>query len=401
MSSAKAVTATFALVQHQLSLFTKGSGSGSVTSAPAGISCGATCSASFDHGTSVTLTGTPALHSHAAQWTGCDSVSAGKCTVAMSEARSVTATFDLIQFPLTVTKAGAGAETSSVTSSPAAINCGSTCSANVTEGTVVTLSGNPGPNTKAVLWGSCPSVNKENKCLVTISEAKSVTATFEPLGGAQIYPLAIAKAGDGEGTVTGSPGQINCGTSCEAELIEGAVVSLSATPSPGSVFEHWSGGGCSGSGPCVTTLRGAKTITATFSLTGTRTLSIQRTGSGQGVITSRPLGTGIDCGLTCQAQIPAGTAVILTAKADKGSAFGHWSGACFGTATTCKVTMSEARSVGASFSAPPAASPQPAPGPKPHKCKRGFRKKKVHGRVRCVRKPHSHKGKRGASHRRG
>jgi hypothetical protein len=25
----------------------------------------------------------------------------------------------------------------------------------------------------------------------------------------------------------------------------------------------------------------------------------------------------------------------------------------------------------------------------------------VHGRVRCVRKPHSHKGKRGASHRRG
>ena len=39
------------------------SGSGTVTSAPSGINCGTTCSASYDSGTQVTLTATPATGS--------------------------------------------------------------------------------------------------------------------------------------------------------------------------------------------------------------------------------------------------------------------------------------------------------------------------------------------------
>jgi hypothetical protein len=68
------------------------------------------------------------------------------------------------------------------------------------------------------------------------------------------------------------------------------------------------------------------------------------------------------------------------------------------------VTMDEARSVTATFSAPPsAAGTAPAPTPKPHKCRRGFKKKKVHGKARCVRakRHHRHHRKHGASHRRG
>lgn len=68
------------------------SGSGTVTSSPAGINCGATCSASFASGTSVTLTATAASGYSFSGWSGgCSGT--GSCTVSMTQARSVTANF--------------------------------------------------------------------------------------------------------------------------------------------------------------------------------------------------------------------------------------------------------------------------------------------------------------------
>jgi hypothetical protein len=68
-------------------------GNGTVTSNPAGISCGSTCSSSFNSGQSVTLTASAALGSTFAGWSGACS-GTGTCTVSMTEARSVTATFN-------------------------------------------------------------------------------------------------------------------------------------------------------------------------------------------------------------------------------------------------------------------------------------------------------------------
>src|SRR5205807_2550331 len=70
-----------------------GTGSGTVTASPPGIDCGATCSASYNSGTRVFLTATPDGGSTFTGWTGCDAVSGTSCTVTMSAARSVTATF--------------------------------------------------------------------------------------------------------------------------------------------------------------------------------------------------------------------------------------------------------------------------------------------------------------------
>jgi GH18 family chitinase len=67
-------------------------GSGTVTSSPAGISCGASCSASYDPGTVVTLAASPAAGSSFAGWSGGCS-GPGSCQVTMDAARSVTATF--------------------------------------------------------------------------------------------------------------------------------------------------------------------------------------------------------------------------------------------------------------------------------------------------------------------
>lgn len=70
-----------------------GTGSGTVTSVPAGIDCGATCSDSFAANSTVALTATPAAGSAFAGWGGACS-GTGACTVTMNAARTVTATFN-------------------------------------------------------------------------------------------------------------------------------------------------------------------------------------------------------------------------------------------------------------------------------------------------------------------
>jgi aryl-phospho-beta-D-glucosidase BglC (GH1 family) len=70
-----------------------GTGSGTVTSSPSGINCGSTCGASYSNGTSVTLTFAAGSGSTFAGWIGACSGS-GTCTVSMTAARSVTATFN-------------------------------------------------------------------------------------------------------------------------------------------------------------------------------------------------------------------------------------------------------------------------------------------------------------------
>ena len=53
-----------------LTVVKAGTGSGTVTSSPAGITCGSTCSALFASGTSVTLTATADSGSTFAGWSG-------------------------------------------------------------------------------------------------------------------------------------------------------------------------------------------------------------------------------------------------------------------------------------------------------------------------------------------
>src|ERR1700722_12750126 len=72
-----------------------GSGLGSVSSAPAGITCQPNCSAAFNQGAGVTLTATPGMGSIFAGWSGACSGS-GSCVVTMNSNQRVTAPFNLI-----------------------------------------------------------------------------------------------------------------------------------------------------------------------------------------------------------------------------------------------------------------------------------------------------------------
>lgn len=78
---------------YSLTVSKSGAGTGTVTSSPANISCGATCSASFVGGTAVILTATPDAGSAFSSWSGCDSVSGATCNVTVNGTRTVTASF--------------------------------------------------------------------------------------------------------------------------------------------------------------------------------------------------------------------------------------------------------------------------------------------------------------------
>lgn len=85
-----------AATSFQLTVTLAGTGAGTVTSSPAGISCPATCAATFASGTQVKLTTVPAKGSYFAGWSGvCKGT--GACTVTMNANKAATATFNLNQ----------------------------------------------------------------------------------------------------------------------------------------------------------------------------------------------------------------------------------------------------------------------------------------------------------------
>jgi hypothetical protein len=97
------VGSDFALARFLPSLLLEvakaGPGSGIVSSAPAGISCGDDCSNGYSTGAAVTLTATPDAGSFFAGWSGACGGTVNSCTVTIAAATSVTASFAGCEVP--------------------------------------------------------------------------------------------------------------------------------------------------------------------------------------------------------------------------------------------------------------------------------------------------------------
>ena len=131
-----------------------------------------------------------------------------------------------------------------MTSTPAGIDCGGTCSAPFASGSTVTLTATPtGGSTFAGWGGACSGTGP---CVVVMNGTQTVAATFT----AAPTTLTINKTGTGTGTVISNPAGINCGTTCGAGFAVGTEVTLTASPTAGSTFAGWSGP-CSGTGSCI------------------------------------------------------------------------------------------------------------------------------------------------------
>jgi len=81
-------------IVHNLTVNKTGTGAGTATSTPAGIDCGATCSAGFLEGTRVTVTATPDANSALDGWSGGGCLGNGECTLLMDQDSTITATFN-------------------------------------------------------------------------------------------------------------------------------------------------------------------------------------------------------------------------------------------------------------------------------------------------------------------
>ena len=95
MDAAKTVTATFELEMLALSV-TSVNGAGSVSSDIGSISCGnggSACTENYEYNSTVTLTANPDTISNFSSWGGACSGTSLTCTLSMTEAKNVTATF--------------------------------------------------------------------------------------------------------------------------------------------------------------------------------------------------------------------------------------------------------------------------------------------------------------------
>jgi hypothetical protein len=176
-SSARGYNFTYLapLPKFKLGVTRSGTGSGTVSSAPAGITCGADCSEEYEEGTVVALTQTPAVGSVFRGWSGA-CTGTGACQVTVSAAKSVVAQYGLVgeKFRLTVNKGGTG--TGTVTSAPAGISCGIVCSAEIEEEATVTLTAVADAGSTFSGWsGACTGTGA---CQVKMGAAKTVAASF-------------------------------------------------------------------------------------------------------------------------------------------------------------------------------------------------------------------------------
>lgn len=144
-------------------------GSGTITGA--GINCPGDCTESYAYGYSIPLTATPSAGYTFSGWGGACS-GLGSCTVSMTQARSVTASFTLNAYTLT-TSIAAGSGTITGTG----ISCPGDCSESYNYGTGVTLTATPSTDYVFSGWsGNCSGGS--TVCNLTIDAAKTANASF-------------------------------------------------------------------------------------------------------------------------------------------------------------------------------------------------------------------------------
>jgi subtilisin family serine protease len=395
MSAVRSVTATFNPSQIGLSVTAdRGSStaSGTVTSSPTGVNCATptsgatkTCSTNFSFNAAVTLTAKPATGSTFSGWSGACTGTATTCTVTMSAARSVTASFGLAPQSLTVTASrGSTMGSGSVSSKPSGMACNtptaagvasSSCSANFTNGTAVTLTASAASGSAFTGWsGACTGTAAT--CNLTMSAARNVTANFARVTTFVLTANASKVDANAGGRLTSAPAGLSCNTptaagvtsaACTASYNSGTSVTLTAAPNTGSTFTGWSGACTGTAATCTVSMSAARSVTASFAsgvAPSSATLTVNAAkaagaAAATGTVTSAP--AGISCTTptaagttpnTCTAGYPTTASVTLTAAPATGSTFTGWSGSCTGTATTCAVSMSAARTVTATFSVP-------------------------------------------------
>jgi hypothetical protein len=242
-SQTGSAAAEFSVVplMYTVTVNTLGTGSGFITSTPAGINCGATCSAMFTADSSVTLTATPLISSTFTDWIGDVVTTTNPIALKVDADKAVTATFALRTFVITPI---AGTNGSITPNTPQTMNYG----ANQT----FTITANTGYHIAdvGVDGGSVGAVSTYTFNNITANH--TITAAFA----INAFTLTVNYAGTGSGNVLLNPSS--------PTYPSGTVVTLTAVPSSTSIFAGWSGAVVTTTNPLALIMDETKSMTATF-----------------------------------------------------------------------------------------------------------------------------------------
>jgi len=292
------VDATFTQDQYTLSITI--SGGGNVTKNPD--------QTTYTYGTNVTLTANANIGWTFASWSGDASGSINPTTVNMTGNKGVTVTFTQNTYTLTVNTAGQGT-----------VNRNN--SGPYHYGDVVQLTANASVGWTFDHWTG-DLIGSANPATLTITGNMSVTAHFTQ----NVYTLTVNVVGQG------SVNRNNTGPSYHY----GDVIELTAVPTIGWAFDHWSLDLIGSANPATLTITRNMIVNATFTQQQ-YTLSINVVGGGS--VSKNPN----------QTTYTYGTNVTLAATANIGWSFASWSGAVSGTASPVTVNMTGDKSVTATF----------------------------------------------------
>lgn len=222
----------------------------------------------------------------------------------------------------------------------------------VSRGDSVSLQASANPGKVFRGWGGLCENESSDTCQVTIATDSTVSAFFDD-------SFVLSGAVTGLGGVSSSPAGINCRedstSDCSEAYADRTVVTLQALADDGNVFTGW-GGDCAGEtgDECVLLMDAVHSFSAQFSTLYPLTVTVNGAG---GSVGSDPFGID-DCveeqngQARCDEDFTDGTQVTLNATTFAGFEFDGWGGACATeTGTSCTVTMDQAQSVTAGFSA--------------------------------------------------
>ena len=342
MNATKSVAANY-VSNSWLSVTNSNPIGGKIVSDIGGIDCGGTCNLSFPPNTSLTLTPIANPGYSFGGWIGaCTGYTGNTCSLQLSGNRSITGIFNANkQLTITVTPEVQGA----ITSSPAGIDCGMTCSAAFPPNSDVILTAASTSSHSMHDWGGDCYYATGDTCELTLSEARNVTANY-----VQNFLLSITNYNKADGTITSDSGGINCGDACSARYASAHMVTLTATPATGYKFVGWIGD-CQGLElTCARPIVAATNVYANFEpiFASTYPLNVANTNKTGGTVSSDT--GGLNCGAMCSHDYLAGTAVALSATSASGFRFAGWGGACYGASgPSCTLTMDATKNVTANF----------------------------------------------------
>jgi hypothetical protein len=283
----------------------------SVTTSPGGVVVLDPAGGSYPPGTTVKLTAVPDAGYSFSGWGGALGGSANPTTIVMDADKTVSASFSATtgQYTVTVQPTTGG----SVALSPS----GGTYA----PGTLVTVTAVPASGYRFGSWSGSLS-GSTNPTTLLVDGNKTISASF-----VRQYPVSVSTTGSGSVTLSPSGGLYDVGT----------VVTLTAVPGPAASFLGW-GGALSGTqNPTTLVVDGAKSVTASFTVSYKLSVSTK----GKGSVSVSPAGSG--------GYYPAGTTVTLTATPRTGYGFVGWSGALSGTTNPATLLLDANKSVTATF----------------------------------------------------